>query len=183
MKYCSNCGSKLIPGSKFCNECGSRIIPSVQPVVEKKKELIIPYIEPKDDKEISNEDTAKKEVTDPIVIESIYDLAVKPRTQAKCWTVFAKIGFGLGLGGLICSFIYTLGLTICLHGLVFSILGLRSYYAHNKAQAGLIMSIIGIVLGFAFSIACVVCLMFMTTDPTYGQNNYNSFSYIINLIF
>lgn len=30
MKYCNNCGAKLIPGSKYCNECGAQIIENVQ---------------------------------------------------------------------------------------------------------------------------------------------------------
>lgn len=87
---------------------------------------------------------------------------VEPTTQnvkgeAKCWRVFGRVGFGLGLASLICaaSFVASsVSLTLAQPGLIFSILGMVSKIKVNKkkALAGIILSVcgFGIVLLFSY---------------------------------
>ena len=127
---------------KFCSNCGAPLIEHSKFCNECGSKVV--------DSVIPNSSPAV--VSTPVDTGSVLK-------QAKCWSVFAKVGFGLGLAGLICSFIYVYGIIISLHGLVFSILGLRSYTRHGKAVAGLVMSIIGASLGFIFTIACIACII------------------------
>lgn len=90
------------------------------------------------------------------IIEEV-STAEKPR-NAKVWDVFAKLGWGLGLAGLICSWIYTLGLSLAVPALVFSILGKKSFKFANKARGGMIMSIIAIAVNFVATIIWVVII-------------------------
>ncbi len=76
----------------------------------------------------------------------------------KCFDVFAKLGFGLGLGGLIACIFAGIGYTICAPGIVFSILGKRSIKYHGKANAGLVLSIIGTVVGFIIYVVVVALI-------------------------
>ncbi len=74
----------------------------------------------------------------------------------KCFDVFAKLGFGLGLGGLIGCILLGFGCVVAMPGIVFSALGKKSIKYHNKAKKGLVLSILGTVIGiivyFAFCI-------------------------------
>lgn len=79
--------------------------------------------------------------------------------QAKCWSIFAKIGFGFGLAGLICCWIYTIGIELATAGIVFSALGRKSYEYHSKAKTGLILGIIGTALSFVFMVIEIVTKM------------------------
>lgn len=92
--------------------------------------------------------------------------------QAKCWSVFAKLGFGFGLAGLICSWIYTLGIVIAVHGIIFSALGLRSYEFGSKAKTGLILGIVGTVLGFIFSVMIIALLIELGLEYGSGLDYY-----------
>lgn len=139
---------------KYCSNCGAVLLPDSKFCNECGSKVI--------ESVVVNSNT-------PTVNSTNY-VAVK--TQAKCWTVFAKIGFGVGLAGLICSFIYVYGIIISAHGLVFSILGLRSYHSHGKAVAGMIMSIVGIALGFILSVMCVVCIINLGDGSSSGFGDY-----------
>jgi hypothetical protein len=86
------------------------------------------------------------------------EIAQEPETPhvPKCFDVFAKLGFGLGLGGLIGCIFLGFGFVAAMPGIVFSALGKKSIKYHNKAKKGLVLSILGTVIGiivyFAFCI-------------------------------
>ncbi len=94
----------------------------------------------------------------PLEVVAQAQPVVEPTTQeakgeAKCWKVFAKVGFILGIITIASSvtFIFSVfALVIGEPGLVFSILGMRTKDAgsHTKAKVGMILSIIGLVIGF-----------------------------------
>jgi hypothetical protein len=56
--------------------------------------------------------------------------------------------YSLGLGGLIGCVLIGLGYIVAAPGIVFSILGKRSIKYRDKANKGLVLSIIGTVVGF-----------------------------------
>ena len=146
---------------KFCSNCGAPLIEHSKFCNECGSKVV--------DSVIPNSSPAV--VSTPVVTGGVLK-------QAKCWSVFAKVGFGLGLAGLICSFVYVYGIIISLHGLVFSILGLRSYTNHGKAVAGLVMSIIGVSLGFIFTIACIACIIEFG-EVEVNNGNYEQFANLI----
>ena len=84
-----------------------------------------------------------------LVAEVTGEVVEEPQTPhvPKCFDVFAKLGFGLGLGGLIGCLLIGLGYIAAIPGIVFSALGKRSIEYHGKARAGLVLSIIGTILG------------------------------------
>lgn len=101
----------------------------------------------------------------PVVVEP-----EKPEnSEAKCWSVFAKIGFILSIVTIACAstFIFSsFALVAGQPALVFSILGRRtkkpSY--HTKAKVGMILSIIGLALGFVLYIIYIIAIGNAITD-------------------
>lgn len=85
--------------------------------------------------------------------------AKEPETPRvpKCFDVFAKLGFGLGLGGLLGCILFGIGYVVAIPGIVFSALGKKSITYHEKAKKGLVLSILGTVLGLI--IYFVVCII------------------------
>ena len=81
----------------------------------------------------------------------------KKTKQAKCWSIFARVGFGLGLAGFITSWII-IGYVLGVNGIVFSALGMHSNTNHGTAVAGLVLSILGTILGLAFYVIWIVAL-------------------------
>lgn len=82
--------------------------------------------------------------------------------QAKCWGIFAKVGYGLGLAGLICCcipFVCFLGFELVVPGLVFSILGKRSIEFGDKGKKGIIFSAVGLGIGFVLVIISSVIIL------------------------
>lgn len=85
------------------------------------------------------------------LLEEVTPEVVKQQEEPhvpKCFDIFAKLGFGLGLGGLIGCIFIGLGYIVAAPGIVFSILGKRSIKCRDKANKGLVLSIIGTVVGF-----------------------------------
>ena len=85
------------------------------------------------------------------LLEEVTPEVVKQQEEPhvpKCFDIFAKLGFGLGLGGLIGCIFIGLGYIVAAPGIVFSILGKRSIKFRDKANKGLVLSIIGTVVGF-----------------------------------
>ena len=76
------------------------------------------------------------------------------QNQSVVWTVFARIGFGVGLGSLICFWIFYLAIFTAPVGLVFSILGKKSVNANKTAKAGIILS--SIALGLSLLVFVVL---------------------------
>ena len=80
-------------------------------------------------------------------------------TQSKCWTVFANIGFGLGLGSLILFWVYTLSVCTAPIGLVFSILGTKSNTSGGRAKSGIVLSTIALALSIIVWIIIIAALL------------------------
>lgn len=85
----------------------------------------------------------------------------------KCFDVFAKLGFGLGLGGLIGCIFFGLGYIACVPGIVFSALGKKSIEFHSKANVGLILSIIGTIVGFLIYVIFIAVISILFDTPSY----------------
>ena len=117
----------------FCQNCGERLVDGVK------------YC-PNCGAQINKE-----------VVTEVVSTPSAPR-EARCWSVFAKVGFGLGLGGLIGCILFGLGFVVSIHGIVFSALGKRSSTMHNKARTGLILSIIGTAVGVFIYYLCIYLL-------------------------
>lgn len=122
---------------------------------------------------LNNEAEVKVEAT---VIEQSGEISVA-ESEAKCWRVFAKVGFILGLIGFIMSCTLILGVYGCAlggYGLVFSILGKRTKLPEYKSKAnkGLVFSILAMSIGFvgyiAFVVACA-CLGSMVETGSTGE--------------
>ena len=94
-----------------------------------------------------------------IIEDGVVETTNEPETPhvPKCFDVFAKLGFGLGLGGLIGCILFGIGYVVAIPGIVFSALGKRSIKYHNKATKGLVLSILGTVIGL--TIYFVVCII------------------------
>ena len=101
--------------------------------------------------------------------ETVYEeVKVEQPRRNKCWDIFAKLGFGLGLAGLIACvipYVCMVGVEVAAAGLVFSILGKKSFEFKGKSKAGIILSAIGLGVGF---IMCIV------TGVIMGLSGYNS---------
>ena len=69
-------------------------------------------------------------------------------TVAKCFDVFAVIGFIMGLVSLVLAAFFGIGIYLVVPGIVFSTLGKKSINDRKKAKAGLIISIISAVINF-----------------------------------
>ena len=80
---------------------------------------------------------------------------VEPQRQAsepRCWVIFARIGFVLGIVSIaLCWVPFLVGLSVGVNGIVFAALGFRTKdgYYRGKARVGLILSIIATAVSFA----------------------------------
>lgn len=109
------------------------------------------------------------------VIEQSGKISVA-ESEAKCWRVFAKIGFILGLIGFIMSctmFMGLYGIVLGENALVFSILGKRTKLPEYKSKAdkGLVFSILAMAIGFVGYIVTIVacaCIAAVVDTGTSG---------------
>lgn len=74
-------------------------------------------------------------------------VAVEPKGP---WKIFAILGLIMGILGFV-------GGATSIIGLVFSILGMKSVSKHGMAVAGLVLSIISLVVGGGVFVACLAC--------------------------
>ncbi len=100
-------------------------------------------------------ETVEAEVIEDVTVEAVEEPQI-PHVP-KCFDVFAKLGFGLGLGGLIGCLLFGFGYVVAMPGIVFSALGKRSIKYHNKARKGLVLSVLGTVIGLIiYFVVCVI---------------------------
>lgn len=77
----------------------------------------------------------------------------------RCFDVFAKLGFGIGLASLISCIFFGFGIFFAEHGIVFSALGKKSIKRKKMANVGLTISIISLILNVViFTISCLYFL-------------------------
>ncbi len=157
MIFCRKCGKVNADGIKFCGGCGAPLEETVenteitqnfeQPVVNEAFESVA---------HVTNQVVQNTEVR-------------KVQSEAKCWSVFAKLGFIFGLIGFIfsCTIILgVIGLYVACTGLVFSILGKKTKNEEyrSKANKGLVFSIIGTALGFVGYIVFAAIVAGLSVD-------------------
>lgn len=182
MIYCNKCGKVSPDGTKFCGECGNLLDPTAEEVNRNT---------------VSQEENVESNVyqeTSNYQTESQYSFQQEthyhqPETEhyetgnvettfveqePKCWRVFGKIGFILGLISFICSFTIILSVVsvyISEPAIVFSALGKKTKDEEYKSKAnkGLVFSIISLAVGFiGYIIFLVVMQLFEASDGTYG---------------
>lgn len=144
MKTCPLCGKQNPDQNKFCSYCGTELsepdadktLPSLdeddqdQPIIEV----------PSSNKDANQSDEAK--IQTPEEKENLPNLPEEMKGESAAansnpWRscdTFAIIGMGLAVAGS------------PLPGLIFAILGLKSHRLHGLAVAGLVISIIGLVV-------------------------------------
>ena len=135
--YCKHCGTKLPEGTTNCPNC--------TPVVSEAQASFATF----EDSVSLIAETPVVEETPTVEVTPVLEPA--PKKSAKVWSIFAKVGFGLGLAGLITSiipYICMVGVEIAGAGLVFSILGRKSNEFAKKAKNGVVLSAIGLGVGF-----------------------------------
>lgn len=162
MVFCKKCGKVNADGTKFCGGCGAPLEEIVEntevtenntePVVHETFEPVAPVTNQVVQNTVVQEENEEKLINS---LKEAYDDELS--SEAKCWSVFAKLGFIFGLIGFILSCTIVLGfigLEVAATGLVFSILGKRTKKEEYKGKAnkGLVFSIIGTALGFVGSI-------------------------------
>lgn len=134
--YCKNCGKELLEGTRFCSACGEPVMVEADLVNEE------PIID--------------------VVFDEQPEVPVKH--VPRCFTIFGKIGYGLGLAGFICGFIPFIcyvGLELSTIGLVFSILGKRDEELASKTKKGRVFSILGLSIGFVMTVVCAIIIELM----------------------
>jgi len=127
MAFCANCGKELSADEKFCSNCGAEV--------------------------------ANKTLTEEVIEEFKYEEQQTQEAQInlvpKCFTIFGKVGYIVGLVSFIVSFVPIVGYTSFIVGpvgIVFSILGKKDPFNISKCKKGLKLSIWGTILGFVFYI-------------------------------
>ena len=83
------------------------------------------------------------------------------RKKAKCWSIFAGVGFGVALGSLLTFWFGAFAMITAQFGLVFSILGRVSDVpsSRSKATAGIILSIIAFVLSILSYVVLIAAMI------------------------
>lgn len=88
------------------------------------------------------------------------------KKPARCWSIFAKVGEVLGIITIVTCWIPIFGLYSLLpgiHGIVFAALGkhAKEQPYMSKADAGLVLSIIGTILSVVCFVGFVACIGLM----------------------
>jgi hypothetical protein len=81
--------------------------------------------------------------------------------KAKCWSIFAYVGFGVALGSLFTFWLSGLAMVTAQFGLVFSILGRVSDVpsSRSKATAGIILSIVAFVMAIVAYVGLIALML------------------------
>lgn len=87
---------------------------------------------------------------------------IKEKHVPKCFDIFAILGFWIGIVTLSLSLFFGVGLFFADKGIVFSALGKKSIKHNKKANAGLVTSIISIVVNYIlFSLSCIFFVLLL----------------------
>lgn len=181
MIYCNKCGKVSPDGTRFCGECGNLLDPNAvdvnQNTVEQENVESNVHQENQYSFHPENNNYQQENYTYQTTNEH-YETGNVETTyvdaEPKCWKVFGKIGFILGLISFICSFtvIFSMiSLTIAEPAIVFSALGKKTKDEEYKSKAnkGLVFGIVGLAVGFiGYIIYMVVLALFEADSGTYG---------------
>ena len=106
------------------------------------------------------------------VVPEVVEEPAKPHVP-KCFDVFAKLGFYLGLFGLIGCVFVGLGYIAAIPGIVFSALGKKSIEYHDKAKKGFVLSLIGTILGIViYFVFCFIVGLIAGLAESNGNGYY-----------
>lgn len=130
--FCKYCGKEVEDGTKFCPSCGANLLE------EEKPAQAAPEVQPAAEPVIQGEPKEKV-------------------TVAKL--IFAIIGFVSGLTALAICWIPFTGMFCAIFGVVFSACGKRSNRCKGLAIAGLVLSIIALVVGAIITIIALVAIV------------------------
>ena len=141
--FCRKCGYEIKHNMKFCVNCGAQV----------------DYIQ-EQNQEIENENKEEKNE----VVQVVENKEKLPK-QSKKWDVFAKLGFGLGLGGLIAApLTWGMYIMVCVAGIVFSALGKKDTRQLEKCNKGLRRSIAGSIIGIILFIVTIVAMILLIPE-------------------
>lgn len=135
--YCRKCGNELRENAVFCDSCGAKV-EVVEETVVKEPEVV-------------------EEVATVVEDTPVVNKTQEPRGP---WKAFATVGHILGIVSL--SFVwfpYFVCCSIGVYGIVFSALGKKSIKNNQKAQKGLVMSIVATTVNFVLTILIYVIII------------------------
>lgn len=99
----------------------------------------------------------------------VIDLDTTEKPVPKCFDVFAKIGFYVGLFSLIGCIFFGMGFAFSEIGIVFSALGKRSKINKKYADRGLVLSILALILGVIIYVICCVLFVLLMVYLTFPR--------------
>ncbi len=157
---CNHCGQELLPGAKFCNHCGQPV-PVEQPQ---------PQPQAQEQAQFQSQQQTPQGDFNPYYNPSFNGSMPPPQQPSKQ----QMPGYGLGIAAMIVGIasLAFLSLAGAIVGLVLSIKATNKAkeagIVNNMAKAGLVCSIIALVLSFIFTIIFTLLLPDLLEFYFYG---------------
>lgn len=149
--FCPQCGNNLINNTNFCSKCGARITPpeasAEAPVVEN--------AEPENTATVQNNEFTPVQPA-PFAQNNVYPTDVVYVSSGNGGSGKAVTSLVLGILSLITWLLPILGLPMSIVGLALGISGQKNQEGKGMATAGMVLSIIGLVLSAINSIIGMV---------------------------
>lgn len=95
-----------------------------------------------------------------IEAEVISQDPVQEKRNAKCWHVFANVGYVLSIITIATCW-FGFGFIVGIYGIIFSALGKVAKPVEEKASKGLTLSIVGTAIGFTIFITAYIVLVIL----------------------
>ena len=163
MAKCKGCGVELLDGTVFCPYCGAQVLNNEENQVEVVNEV-------KEGNEINNDGNFN---------------TTQLKKESGASKVFAIIGmvFGIlvlvfnglslmniGNAPLLAAYLAAFALEFSVPGMIFSIIGKKSYSNHGKAVFGFVANLVSLILSFILLFIAVFAFIEQggSTDDIYG---------------
>ena len=152
--FCESCGSAIPDGQSFCSNCGAAapVQAAPQPAAQPAQQYAQPaqpvqqYAQPAP-QPVQPVQQYAQPVAQPVYVQPVVAMPAQPRKSSG----MAIAGLIMGIFALILCWVPVLNWILGLLGLIFSIVGIakKNGGAKGAAIAGLILTILGIILSIA----------------------------------